>query len=52
MWWSRRHESGEFSPEISANKYALNLRCPVFGDDVRPHTISSNVEFELALCNL
>ena len=39
-------------PEISANKYALNIRFAIFGDDARPHTSSSNVEFELTLCNL
>jgi cell division protein ZapD len=44
-------ESG-FIPEISANKYALNIRFAIFGDDARPHTSSSNVEFELTLCNL
>ena len=42
----------EFIPEISANKYALNIRFAIFGDDARPHTSSSNVEFELTLCNL
>jgi len=41
-----------FIPEISANKYALNIRFAIFGDDARPHTSSSNVEFELTLCNL
>ncbi|OGA34533.1 MAG: cell division protein ZapD [Betaproteobacteria bacterium RIFCSPLOWO2_12_FULL_64_23] len=44
--------SSEFIPEISANKYALNIRFAVFGDDVRPHTSTANVEFELTLCNL
>jgi len=39
----------EFIPEISANKYALNIRFATFGDDARPHTSSSNVEFELTL---
>ena len=39
-------------PEISANKYALNIRFAIFGDDVRPHTRTSNLEFELTLCNL
>jgi cell division protein ZapD len=42
----------EFIPEISANKYALNIRFAIFGDDARPHTSNSNVEFELTLCNL
>jgi cell division protein ZapD len=42
----------QFIPEISANKYALNIRFSIFGDDARPHTSNSNVEFELTLCNL
>ena len=45
-------QDSEFIPEISANKYALNIRFSIFGDDTRPHTSSSNVEFELTLCNL
>jgi cell division protein ZapD len=45
-------QDSEFIPEISANKYALNIRFAIFGDDARPHTSSSNVEFELTLCNL
>ena len=48
----RLPQSSEFIPEISANKYALNIRFAIFGDDARPHTSSSNVEFELTLCNL
>ena len=48
----RLPQSAEFIPEISANKYALNIRFTIFGDDVRPHTSSANVEFELTLCNL
>ncbi len=48
----RLPQSSEFIPEISANKYALNIRFATFGDDARPHTSSSNVEFELTLCNL
>ena len=48
----RLPQSSEFIPEISANKYALNIRFASFGDDARPHTSSSNVEFELTLCNL
>ena len=45
-------QDSQFIPEISANKYALNIRFAIFGDDARPHTSSSNVEFELTLCNL
>ena len=48
----RLPQGSEFIPEISANKYALNIRFAIFGDDVRPHTSTSNVEFELTLCNL
>lgn len=48
----RLPQDSEFIPEISANKYALNIRFAIFGDDVRPHTSTSNVEFELTLCNL
>ena len=44
--------SSEFIPEISANKYALNIRFSIFGEDARPHTSTSTVEFELTLCNL
>ena len=48
----RLPQHSEFIPEISANKYALNIRFAIFGDDVRPHTSTSSVEFELTLCNL
>ena len=48
----RLPRDAQFIPEISANKYALNIRFAIFGDDARPHTSSSNVEFELTLCNL
>jgi cell division protein ZapD len=48
----RLPQDSEFIPEISANKYALNIRFSIFGDDARPHTSNSNVEFELTLCNL
>jgi cell division protein ZapD len=45
-------QDSQFIPEISANKYALNIRFAIFGDDARPHTSTANVEFELTLCNL
>ena len=48
----RLPQDSQFIPEISANKYALNIRFSIFGDDARPHTSSSNVDFELTLCNL
>ena len=39
------------APEISANKYALNIRFMAFGKS-RPHLCNSDVEFELTFCNL
>jgi cell division protein ZapD len=39
-------------PEISANKYALNIRFTQFGDEPRPKMVESDVEFELTFCNL
>ena len=39
-------------PEISANKYALNIRFTVQEGGQRPRVIESNVEFELTFCNL
>lgn len=39
-------------PEISANKYALNVRFTVFSTDPRPKTADSDVQFELTFCNL
>lgn len=41
-----------FVPEISANKYALNIRftCPDY--DHRPRIVDRNVEFEMVFCNL
>lgn len=48
----RLPQDAQFIPEISANKYALNIRFAIFGDDARPHTSTASVEFELTLCNL
>ncbi len=39
-------------PEISANKYALNIRFTVQEGSQRPRVIESDVEFELTFCNL
>jgi cell division protein ZapD len=39
-------------PEISANKYALNIRFTVQEGGQRPKLIEANVEFELTFCNL
>jgi cell division protein ZapD len=43
---------GDFIPEVSANKYALNIRFTRFGEDARPRSADMPVEFELTLCNL
>jgi cell division protein ZapD len=42
----------QYVPEISANKYALNVRFTVFGIEPRPKLAESDVEFELTFCNL
>jgi cell division protein ZapD len=39
-------------PEISANKYALNIRFTVPGTDMRPKQSDLDVDFELTYCNL
>ncbi len=39
-------------PEISANKYALNIRFVTAGADPRPRTCEPDVEFELTFCTL
>jgi cell division protein ZapD len=39
-------------PEISANKYALNIRFVTAGADPRPRTCERDVEFELTFCTL
>lgn len=39
-------------PEISANKYALNVRFVVFSQEPRPRVVESDVDFELTFCNL
>ena len=39
-------------PEISANKYALNIRFTIFATEPRPKLVESDVEFELTFCNL
>jgi cell division protein ZapD len=40
------------APEISANKYALNIRFTTHEGGQRPKVIESDVEFELTFCNL
>ena len=39
-------------PEISANKYALNIRFTCNEGGQRPKTVETDVEFELTFCNL
>ena len=39
-------------PEISANKYALNIRFISVGTAGRPHLYERDVEFQLSFCNL
>ena len=39
-------------PEISANKYALNIRFTIPETDMRPKQSEADVEFELTYCNL
>lgn len=39
-------------PEISANKYALNIRFTVPDTDMRPKQSESDIGFELTFCNL
>ncbi len=39
-------------PEISANKYALNIRFTTHEGGQRPRVIETDVDFELTFCNL
>jgi cell division protein ZapD len=39
-------------PEISANKYALNIRFTTQESGQRPKVFESDVDFELTFCNL
>jgi cell division protein ZapD len=39
-------------PEISANKYALNIRFIAFSSTERPKVCEGDIEFELTFCNL
>ena len=48
----RLPRDSNFIPEISANKYALNIRFTMFGVEPRPRLVDSDVEFELTFCNL
>jgi len=48
----RLPRESQFIHEISANRYALNIRFTMFGTDPRPRICESDVEFELTFCNL
>jgi len=48
----RLPQDSRFIPEISANKYALNVRFSTFGTESRPRACDADVEFELIFCNL
>ena len=39
-------------PEISANKYAINIRFTTLGGSQKPRVCETDVEFTLTLCNL
>lgn len=39
-------------PEISANKYAINIRFTTPDGDLRPRPCEADVEFDLTFCNL
>ncbi len=39
-------------PEISANKYAINIRFTALGGPQRPKTCDIDLEFEMTLCSL
>ncbi len=41
-----------YIPEISANKYALNIRFTEPDGDLRPRPVDVDVSFELTFCNL
>ena len=41
-----------FFPEISANKYAINIRFAALGSIQKSRGSETDVEFELTLCNL
>lgn len=46
---SREHAA---VPEISANKYALNIRFTIPDTDMRPKQTEADIDFELTYCNL
>lgn len=48
----RVSRSDPYIPEISANKYALNIRFTAPDGDLRPRQAEVDVSFELTFCNL
>jgi len=48
----RMARTAECVPEISANRYALNVRFVAAGADPRPRTVDRDIDFELTFCNL
>ncbi len=48
----RLRRGDPFVPEISANKYALNIRFTLPDTDLRPKQSDADVHFELTFCNL
>lgn len=48
----RLRHGDAFIPEISANKYALNIRFTTPETDLRPKQAEADVTFELTFCNL
>ena len=48
----RLHPEYHCVPEISANKYALNIRFTTQEGGQRPKVVESDVEFDLTFCNL
>jgi cell division protein ZapD len=48
----RLDQANPVVPEISANKYVLNIRFMAQTDDPRPRTADWDVGFELTFCNL
>lgn len=39
-------------PEISANRYALNIRFVCAGDEARPRAVEADVPFDLTFCHI
>jgi cell division protein ZapD len=48
----RLAKDAECVPEISANRYALNVRFVSVAAESRARTVDQNVDFELTFCNL